>query len=145
MMKTGLRVAWFRSMLVLLLSGTAANMCTAKTLPLTGSSQIPAAEGTARLHKTKNGNVEIKLTIKHLAPPQRIVPGSNVFMVWVRGLAPEAQAQNLGALRVNKNLTAKITAITALPSFDLFITCEPSQTVTTPGSPELLPLHYVNN
>ena len=144
-MKTSLRVAWFRSMLVLLLSGTAVSMCTATTLPLTSSSQIPAAEGKARLHKTKNGNIEIKLTIKHLAPPQRIVPGSNVFMVWVRGLAPDAQAQNLGALRVDKNLTAKITAITALPSFDLFITCEASQTVTAPGTPELLPLHYVNN
>jgi hypothetical protein len=114
------------------------------TMPLTASTQIPAAEGKAKLHKTKNGNVEIKLTYKHLAPPERIVPGANVFMVWVRGLAPDAQAQNLGALKVDKNLNAKMTAITALPSFDLFITCEPSQTVTAPGSPELLPLHYVN-
>ena len=144
-MKTTLRVAGFSSMLVLLLSGTIATTCVAKTMPLAGSSQIPAAEGKAKLHKTKNGNVEIKLTIKHLAPPERIVPGANVFMVWVRGLAPDAQAQNLGALRVDKNLNAKMTAITALPSFDLFITCEPSQTVTVPGSPELLPLHYTSN
>lgn len=144
-MKTRLRVAATTSMLVLLLSWTIANTCTAKTMPLVGSSQIPAAEGKARLSKTKNGNVEIKLTVKHLAPPERIVPGANVFMVWVRGLAPDAQAQNLGALRVDKKLNGKMTAITALPSFDLFITCEPSQTVTTPGSPELLPLHYVNS
>ena len=144
-MKTGLRIAGFTSVLALLLSGTIATTCIAKTMPLGASQQIPAAEGTAQLHKTKNGNVEIKLKIKHLAPPERIVPGANVFMVWVRGLGPDAQAQNLGALRVDKNLSAKMTAITAMPSFDLFITCEPSQTVTAPGSPELLPLHYVNS
>jgi hypothetical protein len=131
--------------MLMLLTWTIASTCTAKTMPLAGSPQIPAAEGKVRLNKTKNGNVEIKLTVKHLAPPERIVPGANVFMVWVRGLAPDAQAQNLGALRVDKNLNGKMTAITALPSFDLFITCEPSQTATAPGSPELLPLHYVNN
>jgi hypothetical protein len=144
-MKFSSRLAGFASMLVLLLSGPIASTCTAMTMPLTGSPQIPAAEGKARLHKTKNGNVEIKLTIKHLAPPERIIPGANVFMVWVRGLGPDAQAQNLGALKVDKKLNAKMTAITALPSFDLFITCETSQTVTAPGTPELLPLHYVNN
>jgi hypothetical protein len=129
----------------MLLSAIIVTTCTARTMPLAPSSQIPAAQGKAQLHKTKNGNVEIKLTLKHLASPERIVPGANVFMVWVRGLAPDAQAQNLGALRVDKNLNAKMTAITALPSFDLFITCEPSQTVTVPGSPELLPLHYVDH
>lgn len=144
-MKTTFRVAGITSMLVLLLSWTIASTCAAKTMPLAGSPQIPAAQGKAKLSKTKNGNVEIKLTVKHLAPPERIIPGANVFMVWVRGLAPDAQAQNLGALRVDKNLNGKLTAVTALPSFDLFITCEPSQTVTTPGSPELMPLHYVNS
>jgi hypothetical protein len=144
-MKSTLKAAAFRSMLALLLIGTIASACAAMTMPLGASPQIPAAEGKAQLHKNKNGNVQIKLTIKHLAPPERIIPGANVFMVWVRGLAPDAQAQNLGALRVDKNLNAKMTAITALPSFDLFITCEPSQTATVPGTPELLPLHYVNH
>ena len=133
-------------MLVLLLSATIASPSSAaKTMPLGTSSQIPAAEGKARLNKTKNGNIEIKLAIKHLAPPERIIPGANVFMVWVRGLAPDAQAQPLGALRVDKKLSARMTAITVLPSFDLFITCESSPTVTVPGTPELLPLHYVAN
>lgn len=144
-MRTTFRVAGFSSVLALLLTGAMASTGMAVTMPLGASTQIPAAEGKAKLHKNKNGNVEIKLTIKHLAPPGRITPGANVFMVWVRGLAPDAQAQNLGALRVDKNLNAKMTAITALPSFDLFITCETSQNVTTPGSPELLPLHYSSN
>ena len=139
------KVGGFGLLLVLLLSATLTGTSIAKTMPLAPSSQIPAAEGKAQLHKTKNGNVEIKLTLKHLAPPERIVPGSNVFMVWVRGLAPDAQAQNLGALRVDKNLNGKLKSTTALSSFDLFITCEPSQTVTVPGMLELMPLHYVDH
>jgi hypothetical protein len=144
-MTTSLRAVRLTSIFVLLLSGIIVGTCTAETMTLGPSPQIPAAEGKAHLSKTKNGDVEIKLTIKHLAPPERIVPGANVFMVWVRGLARDAQAQNLGALRVDKELNAKMTAITALTSFDLFITCEPSQTVTVPGTPELLPLHYAKN
>ena len=64
-------------------------------------------------------------------------------MVWVRGLAPEAQAQSLGALKVDKNLNGKITAITALPAFALFITAEVSPVVTEPSGPELLKLTYM--
>ena len=43
-------------------------------------------------------------------------------------MAAGAEAQNLGALKVDKNLNGKITAVTAMPSFDLFITCEETQT-----------------
>jgi hypothetical protein len=129
--------------LVLLLAGGMATASAAVTLPLGSSPEIPAAQGEARLHRTKNGNVEIKLSVKHLAPPGRITPGADVFVVWVRGLAPEAEAQNLGALKVDKKLNGKITAVTAMSSFDLFITCEQSQTVTVPSTPELLPLHYM--
>ena len=111
---------------------------------LGASPNIPAAQGTARLKKTKNGNVQIKLSVHHLAPPGRITPGSDVFLVWARGLAPGSEAQNLGALKVDKNLSGKLTAMTALSSFDLFITCEQSQTAPTPSGIELLPLHYAN-
>ena len=67
-----------------------------------------------------------------------------MFVVWVRGLAPRAEPQNLGALQVDKNLRAKLTAVTSMSSFDLFITCEQSQTTTAPSPPELLPLHYTS-
>jgi hypothetical protein len=111
---------------------------------LGSSPEIPAAEGTARLRATRNGNTEIKLSVKHLAPPARITAGAGVFVVWARGLAPGAAAQNLGALRVDKNLNGKLTATTPMTSFDLFITCEESQTTPTPGTPELLPLNHTS-
>ena len=143
-MKHHSRAAGYGALLVLLLSGGMATASAAATLPLGSSSEIPAAQGKVHLRNTKNGNVEIKLSVKHLAPPGRITPGASVFVVWARGLTPGAEAQNLGALRVDKNLSGKITAVTAMSSFDLFITCEQSQTAAHPATPELLPLHYMS-
>jgi hypothetical protein len=143
-MKNDLRGAGYGALLVLLLTGVVATAGAAVTLPLGNSSEIPAAAGKVRLNHTKNGNVEIKLQVKHLAPPGRITPGANAFVVWARGLAPGAEAQNLGALKTDKNLNGKLTASTAMSSFDLFITCEQAQTATFPAAPELLPLHYLS-
>ena len=136
--------AAFSTALLLILLGAADTAGAATTYQLGASPAIPAGQGTARLQKTRNGNIEIKLSVRHLAPPGRIVPGSDVFVVWARGLAPGAEAQNLGALKVDKNLSAKLTAMTAMSSFDLFITCEQSQTALTPSALELLPLHYAS-
>jgi hypothetical protein len=144
MRKREFKAAGCGALLALLLVGGMAVEGAAVTLPLGSSTEIPAAQGQVRLHSTKNGNVEIKLSVKHLAPPGRISPGANVFVVWTRGLAEGAEAQNLGALIVDKNLNGKLTAVTAMSAFDLFITCEQVQTVTVPGTPELLPLHFMN-
>jgi hypothetical protein len=143
-MNNNSRRAGYGVLLVLLLAGVVATPSAAGTLPLGSSSEIPAAAGQVQLKHTKNGNVEIKLKVKHLAPAGRITPGANVFVVWARGLEPGAGAQNLGALKTDKNLNGKLTAGTAMSSFDLFITCEQAQTATFPAAPELLPLHYVN-
>jgi len=143
-MKIIFRAAGCGALLVLLLAGAAATASASVTIRLGNSPEIPAAEGKVRLNKTKNGNVEIKLNVKHLAPAGRIKPGASVFVVWARGLAPEAEAQNLGALKVDKNLNGKLTAVTSMSSFDLFITCEQSQTVTYPGTTELLAVHYMS-
>jgi hypothetical protein len=140
-MKTYYRTARFGALLILLLVGGVTTATAGATLPLGNSSEIPAAQGKVSLHSTKNGNVKITLSVQHLAPPGRIIPGAEVFVVWARGLALGSEAQNLGALRVDKKLNGKLTAVTAMPSFDLFITCEQSQTATVPGSLELLPVH----
>jgi len=126
----------------MLLTGLLAAACSAATIQLGSSSRIPAAEGKVNLRQTSNGNTEIKLSVKHLAPPARVEPTSSIFVVWVRGLESGAQPQNLGALRVNKNLNGKLRTTTSLRAFDLFITAEGTPTVTAPTSAELLPVHY---
>lgn len=141
MVKHRFTLAAYSALLVLMISGS--NIATAgTTFRLPPSPEIPAAQGTVRLSNTKNGNVQIKLKVKHLALPGRISPGAEVFVFWARGLAPGAEPQNLGALIVDKNLNGKLTANTAMPSFDLFLTCEQMQTVTVPALPELLLLRY---
>lgn len=143
-MKNHFRTARYGALLALLLmTGGVTAASAIATMPLGSSTEIPAAEGTVRLHTTRNGNLEIRLKVKHLALPGRVTPGANVFVVWIRGLSPTDQAQNLGALKVDKNLSGQLTSVTALSSFDIFLTCEQSQAATFPATPELLPLHYV--
>jgi hypothetical protein len=125
-----------------LLTSLVVATCNATTFQLGRSPETPAAEGTVNLRQTSNGNTKINLVVKHLAPPARIDPSSSVIVVWVRGLEAGALAQNLGALRVNKNLSGKLEAVTSLSAFDFFLTCEGTQTVTAPTSIELLKLHY---
>jgi hypothetical protein len=142
-MKTHSRVAVCGTLLGLLLTGALVAEGMAANFALGSSSQIPAAQGKVNLSSTKNGNVKIKLSVKHLAPPGNIIPGASVFVVWARGLAQGSEAQNLGAMKVDKNLNGKLTAATAMSAFDLFLTCEQSQTSAFPSAPELLPLHYM--
>lgn len=141
-MKKSLRNWIAGAMFAALMVSSAAVAMGSAALPLGSSPEIPAASGDVRLRTTPNGNIEVKLRVAHLAPPGRIVPGADVFVVWIRGQAPGAEAQNVGALKVDKKLSAKLTATTSLSSFDLFITCEKSQTATVPDRLELLPFHY---
>jgi hypothetical protein len=145
-MKTHFKSAGLGALLVLLMAGGVAGGVTtasaAAAFPLGSSPEIPAAQGDVRLQTTRNGNVELKLHIMHLAPPGHIVPGTEVFVVWARGLAAGSVAQNLGALRVDRNLNGRFTTVTAMQSFDLFITCEQSQTAIAPSGLELLPFHH---
>lgn len=53
-----------------------------------------------------------------------------------------ADARKELAVKVDKNLSTKFTTVTAMASFDLFLTCEQAQTVLYPSRLELLPVRY---
>ena len=105
---------------------------------LTGNSDIPGAEGLVTTSTSNDGNTKLDITVKHLAPPEKVEPGASVFMVWVRGLEGGAQAASQGALIVNSDLSGEMETVTPLRSFDLFITPESSQTVAAPTGKTLL-------
>jgi hypothetical protein len=128
--------------IAVLLTSVLAGASGAATFRLGSSPSIPAAEGKVKLRHTSNGNTEIQLEVKHLAPPARIDATTSVFVVWVRGLEAGAQPQSLGALRTNKKLSGKLKSVTSLREFDLFLTAEGTQTVTAPTTVELMQLHY---
>ncbi|NNN06362.1 MAG: hypothetical protein HKL90_10720 [Elusimicrobia bacterium] len=104
---------------------------------MNASPTVPAAEGRVKFGGASNGNTSIDLTVKHLADPARLTPPANNYVVWVRA-SKNAAAQNIGALSVDKNLTGTLNTVTALRTFDLFITAEGSGQVQLPTGQPLL-------
>ena len=104
---------------------------------MNASPVVPAAEGHAKFGKAPNGNTSIDLTVKHLADPQKLTPPVNYYVVWLRP-NQDAPAQNIGALTVDKNLNGTLNTVTALHSFDIFVTAEGSDQVQRPTGEPLL-------
>jgi hypothetical protein len=117
------------------------NACAATKVTLTGNPDIPAAQGEVKLGTSENGNTTIDLQVKHLAPPEKVNPAATVFMVWVRPMDPGANPVSLGALQVNEKLEGRMSTVTPLRAFDLFVTAEPTQLSTGPTGKELFTAH----
>lgn len=90
---------------------------------LSVSPSQPAAQGTADFAEGKNGNVTIDINVKHLADPQHLTPPASIYVVWLQRDA-NTPPQNIGGLKVDKDLTGSLQTVTALRSFSLFITAE---------------------
>lgn len=110
----------------------------AMNLRLTASPEIPAAQSTAKITSTDNGNTKIDLKVEHLAAPGRVNSTASVYVVWVRADHPDARPQNIGALRVDGDLNGEFIGVTPLKSFDLFVTAESSQAASQPTGNRLL-------
>lgn len=124
---------------LLMLTGLAAASCSGpRKLKLESSGDIPAAEATVAIGTNSNGNTTFDLEVSHLALPSRVDPGATVYVVWLRGGDSAAQAQNMGALKVDKNLDGSYSGVTALRDFDLFVTVEPSAVAVSPTGKSLL-------
>jgi outer membrane PBP1 activator LpoA protein len=109
-----------------------------RELQLTGSPSLSSAQGTAKVSTTDDGNTQIDLEVKHLAPPEKVNTGATAFVVWVKDNNSETNPHNLGALRVDENLNGRMKAVTSLRSFDLYVTAEPNATTDQPSGEQLL-------
>jgi len=105
---------------------------------LAGSPDIPAAQGNVTVGTTENGNTSVQFTVKHLAPPDKVSPGSTVYLVWARPLDPGSTATSLGALQLSENLEGELATVTPLRAFDIFLTPESAQAATFPSGREML-------
>jgi len=105
------------------------------------SPNIPAAQGKVKFKKTNAGNIEIKLTLKYLADPQKLQPPAAVYAVWVRK-DQDSAAQNIGALKVEKDRKGTLKSVTPLHAFQLFITAEAQGQVQLPTGTRLLWIDY---
>jgi len=99
--------------------------------------RMPAAEGTVVVAQAENDNTALEVSVRHLAPPEKIAPEATTYVVWARASAA-GRVQNLGALKVNDDLQGTLKTVTPLRTFDVFITAEASPTAQSPSSDGLL-------
>lgn len=118
--------------IVLVLTGLAE----ARDIRLTADPSVPAAAGKAQLNHDRNGNLQLKVEVKHLAKPTNLTPPKQVYVVWIqaRGKRPE----NQGQLKVNDNLEGSFEGTTSFEAFDIIITAEDSPAVASPTGPSVL-------
>ena len=97
---------------------------------------MPAATGTAETKRDRNGNLKVKVEVKHLAQPAALTPPKQAYVVWtqIRGQDP----QNQGQLKVNDNLEGSFSTTVPSPTFEIFITAEDNPTAAAPTGPRLL-------
>ncbi len=96
------------------------------------SPTVPAADARAKIQLDDNGNAQVSLTVEHLALPERLFPPRAVYVVWIQ--PPDQEGINLGQLRLDDDLKAKIVGITPFTRFRVLITAEDEPTVRSPGS-----------
>lgn len=109
-----------------------------QTIKLSGSSQVPAAQGFVRIKSGENNNTRLKITVQHLARPEQISSGSKAIVVWAKPMTGAGEAQNLGVIRVDGDLDGELATVTPHQDFELMITAEPYPTVTSPSGTALL-------
>lgn len=126
---------------------------------LTASRSAPAAQGEIATKTTNDQNTQVKIKVKHLAPPESIAQGATTYVVWVRPLGmPVAQGErtgdyperqesqsgnevgvyNLGGMKISKDLDGELNTTTPFRAFELFITAESSSAVTAPNGERVL-------
>jgi hypothetical protein len=98
---------------------------------MTPSDQVPAGQGTVQATKTDNGNTELQIEVKHLAPPSRLAPDASTYVVWIK--PHNAPMQNVGALEVDDDLVGKLTTTTPHKASRLTVTPEASPQATSPS------------
>jgi len=108
----------------------------AKQFPMTASSVVPAARGHVDVDKDKNGNLQVKVQVEHLANPQNLTPAASSYVIWLQDRA--GGPENKGQLKVDKNLNGSFEMTTSLKSFDIFVTGEKDYNARTPAGTEVL-------
>lgn len=104
--------------------------CGASKMVFENSSVVPAATGDVKVKKDKNENYAIDLSVKNLAPPQKLTPSREMYLVWMEdGKNP---VRKLGRMDPSSSLKASLTALSTTTPEKVFITAENNAEVTYP-------------
>lgn len=92
---------------------------------------VPASQGTVEATAGANGNTNLEIRVKHLAPPEKVAADATVYVVWIQ---PRGAAhQSVGALRLNSDLEGTLATVTPHRRFLVMVTPEPSGQVAEPS------------
>lgn len=108
-----------------------------KKVALQPTPAVPAALGEVRSERTDQGNTKVDVEVEHLAPPGRVAPGAQVYIVWAQR-DDKSSPQNIGALRVGKDRKGKLETLTPLDRFDVFVTPESSPNIAHPTNEPIM-------
>jgi len=104
---------------------------------LDADSPAYAAQAKIAVKLNKTGNRQIKLEIRHLAPPQKIDPAGRAYVAWIA--VPGSEPVKAGVLEYNDRWRRGVLhATTPNPKFELVVTLEQSLRPSKPSSTEIL-------
>lgn len=109
-----------------------ATACGGNERMMAASGEVPAAQGKVSTEIGENGNRRVHVEVKHLAPPNRVVPAATTYVVWIQ--VPGVTTQNVGALKVDDDLAGSLEFVTAHKTFRVVITPEADATLATPSN-----------
>jgi hypothetical protein len=107
-----------------------------QTWTLNTSDSVQAATGKVLVGSEKGGNTKVKVEVQHLAPPATVAEDSAAYVVWLKPAGGEAQ--NVGQLKVGKDLKGELETRTPFKHFQLIVTAEAQPNVRVPSGPPVM-------
>jgi len=109
--------------------------------PFLNSSVVPAAEGYVKMKIDKNKNYLIKIEIVNLAPPDRLQPPKNAYVVWMDD--GSNNIKNMGQIKssssfMSKALKGSFQNISSFRPIKIFITAESEANIQYPSNEVVL-------
>jgi hypothetical protein len=121
--------------LAVLTFGVMLTSCTHR-VPVTVSSGQPAATSELKVTKDDNNNTKLKLTVRNLAKPTRLLPARKTYVVWIQ--RDDSSPEILGQLQVDDHLKGEFETVTPHKRFDLLVTAEDSPTPEFPSDERVM-------
>ena len=108
----------------------------AKTYHMTSMTTVPAAAGEVNVAKEKNGNIQVNVSVTHLAKPGMLTPSANSYVVWLEQEGSQPQSQ--GQLKIGDDLKGDLKSTTTLNHFNVIITAETDSQTKFPSDQVVL-------
>ena len=116
-------------------------MACARKVYFATSAVTPAAEGKVKLRQDDNGNYIIDVSITHLAPPKKLSPPRDMYIVWME--TGSYGIKNIGRIKsrtgfLSTTLKGSLRTVTPAKPTKVFITAENERDIRHPGTPVVL-------